>query len=365
MAHPTTDFHTLRKVFLGVGIAGLIVSVTMVYKFGSSMSGLHAIGLALTTIACAFMFPAIEFVKRIGMTWGARVLTGVACGFFALELFAHVGYTVGQRTHSTDEAIAQTVVYDNRQEQLASNKQNLAMWRDQLAKLQADNAWTATVKADGLRASLDSATKAIELEEQRGGCKAKCLGLMRQKADLENRIATVELREDLTKRIEATQRLVDKHTETAVETKKGFSPVKAQTDFVSQIYLLATTSEAEKALKPDNVTLTVSQILIGFMLALGMTVLSPAAFYIAFCKADALADSLNGKSAATQVATAIVPAASTHTNTVYERVVEDAEEVRRLKAQIEAEKQAERERAKAATEEWAAKWGAALQLKAA
>jgi hypothetical protein len=365
MSHPQTSFRTIQKIFFGVGCAGLAVSVMMVFKFGYSMSVLHAVALSLTSFACAFIFVAAEYLDRMGFRWGARWVRTVGVGFFCLELFAHVGYTVGQRSHSTDDAIAQTVVYDNRQEQLASNKQNLAMWRDQLAKLQADNAWTATVKADGLRASLDSANKAIELEEQRGGCKAKCLGLMRQKADLENRIATVELREDLTKRIEATQRLVDKHTETAVETKKGFSPVKAQTDFVSQIYLLATTSEAEKALKPDNVTLTVSQILIGFMLALGMTVLSPAAFYIAFCKADALAGSLNGKAAATPVATALVPAASTHTNTVYERVVEDAEEVRRLKAQIEAEKQAERDRAKAATEEWAAKWGAALQLKAA
>ncbi|MFZ4072101.1 MAG: hypothetical protein ACOYJ6_18650 [Caulobacterales bacterium] len=249
------------------------------------MSWLHGVALALTTIACAFMFPAIEFVKRMGMTWGARGLTVVACGFFALELFGHLGYTVSKRTHSTDAAVVQTAAYDARQDQLASNKANLAEWRAHLAALKSQNAWAASVSADGLRAQIEAANKGIELEEQRGGCKAKCLGLMKQKGDLENRIAIAEKVDDLTRRIEATQRIIDKATDVAITTEKGFSPVKAQTDFVSQLYLLAVTDKPAEALKPDNVTLTVSQILIGFMLALGMTVLSPAAFYIAFCKA--------------------------------------------------------------------------------
>lgn len=317
MAHPPTSFATLQRIFLGIGFAGLAVSVLMVFKFGYSMSVLHAVALALTSIACAFIFPAAEYLKRHGFQWGARWIQVLGVGFFCLELFAHVGYTIGQRTHSTDEAVVQTVAYEARQEQLRSNRANLEMWRKQLADLKAANAWAATVSADGLRAQLDAADEAIRQEERRGGCGPRCLALKQQKGALENRIAVAEQVQDLSKRIAATQQLVDRYTEVAVETKTGFSPVKAQTDFVSQLYLLATTSEAEKALKPDSVTLTVSQILIGFMLALGMTVLSPAAFYIAFCKSEELA----AKFSATSTPAASSSAAQPTTNTVLQPVV--------------------------------------------
>lgn len=323
MAHPPLDFRTLQRIFLVIGSASLAVSVLMVFKFGYAMSLLHAVGLALASIACAFIFPAADWLKKTGSPWGARSIFTLGVFLFALELFAHAGYTVGQRTHSSDIATVQNAAYEARQEQLSSNKQNLAIWREQLAKLKEANAWAASVSADGLRASLESATKAIELEEQRGGCKTRCLALMKQKADLENRIAVAEQVSDLSKRIEATQRIVDKHTEVAVETKKGFSPVKAQTDFVSQIYLLATTSEAEKALNPDNVTYTVSQILIGLMLAVGMAVLAPGSFYIAFCKARELAEAFSGTSTS---ATTETPARATE-NSVRENnlvIIEDS-----------------------------------------
>lgn len=297
-----------------IGTLGLIVSTLMVFKFGYAMSILHAVSLALVSLAVAFIFPAIEFMKRAGQVWGARMLMIVGAGFFCLELFSHLGYTLGQRTHSTDAAVVQTVAYEARQEQLRSNRANLEMWRRQLADLKAANAWAATVSADGLRAQLDAADEAIRQEERRGGCGPRCLALKQQKGNLENRIAVSEQVNDLSKRIAATQHLVDRYTEVAVETKTGFSPVKAQTDFVSQLYLLATTSEAEKALKPDSVTLTVSQILIGFMLALGMTVLSPAAFYIAFCRADEIA----GKLAGTSTPAASSSPAQTTTNSVRE-----------------------------------------------
>ena len=177
-----------------------------------------------------------------------------------------------------------------------------------------------------LRSQITAADLAIAQESKRGGCGPRCLTLTQQKADLENRIAIAEQVTDLTKRIDATQRIIDKATDVAVDTKKGFSPVKAQTDFVSQIYLLGTTTDAEKALKPDNVTLTVSQILIGFMLALGMTVLSPAAFYIAFCKAEDMASALSATPAATDVKTPASASANGGKSEYY--LIDGADDVR-------------------------------------
>ena len=105
---------------------------------------------------------------------------------------------------------------------------------------------------------------------------------MEKKADIEAKIATAEKVDDLTKRIEATQRILDGKTETAVAAKSGFSAARAQTDFVSQLYLIVTGSEAEKALNPDATTLSVTGILIGFFIAVGATALPTTAFYVAF-----------------------------------------------------------------------------------
>lgn len=59
---------------------------------------------------------------------------------------------------------------------------------------------------------------------------------MEDKANLEARIATAEKVEDLSKRIEATQRILDGKTEKAVTVKAGFSAASAQTDWMGKIY---------------------------------------------------------------------------------------------------------------------------------
>lgn len=280
--HPTTSFATLQRIFLGVGAIGLAVSCLMTFKFGISMSWLHALALCLVTICAAFIFPFRAFVQRMGFTGAARGLAILGTFFVGVELFSHVGYTIGQRQDSSVHAVAQTAAYEAQQNAMLEEKTNLAMWREHLAKLQAENAWVATVSADGLKAQLAAATLAIEQEAARGGCKAKCLARTKEKGELENRIALAERASDLTQKIEATQRLLDKKTEVATEAKVGFSPVKAQTDFVGQLWLLTTGVEGEKALNPDAVTLSVTQILIGFFIALSATFLPTAAFYMAF-----------------------------------------------------------------------------------
>jgi hypothetical protein len=280
--HPHQSFATLQRIFLGVGAVGLVVSCLMTFKFGISMSWLHALALCLVTICAAFIFPFRAFVQRMGFTGAARSLAVLGTFFVGVELFSHVGYTIGQRQDSSVHAVAQNAAYEAQQSSMAEEKTNLSMWRQHLEKLQAENAWVATVSADGLRAQVAAATLAIEQEAARGGCGPRCLERTREKGMLEDRIALAERASDLTKKIEATQRILDTKTEVATTAKVGFSPVKAQTDFVGQLWLLTTGTEGEKALNPDAVTLSVTQILIGFFIALAATFLPTAAFYMAF-----------------------------------------------------------------------------------
>jgi hypothetical protein len=272
----------LQKIFLCIGGAALLVGVFMTGKFGWSMSALHAFALCLVTVCAAFIFPFRAFVKKMGHTGAARGLAALGAFFVCVELFSHLGYTIGTREDSSVHAVAQNAAYTAQQSSMVEEKTNLAMWREHLAKLQAENAWVATVSADGLRAQVAAADMAIEQEAARGGCKSKCLKLTQQKGELENRIALAEQATDLSKKIEATQRILDKKTEVATEAKVGFSPVKAQTDFVGQIYLVLTGTEGEKALSPDAVTVSFTQIFIGLVISLAATFLAPASFYMAF-----------------------------------------------------------------------------------
>ncbi len=276
------SWQTLQRIFLALGAVGLLISCAMTFKFGYAMSWLHAVALVTVTVMAAFIFPAKRFLREFGAIGPARIVGILGVFFIALEFYSHLGYTVGMRNKAILEATVQTAAYKNTQDALESEKTNLAFWRKQLTDLKQQNAWTATVTADGLRASLEAADKKIELETRRGGCKRKCLVLMEDKANLEARIATAEKVEDLSKRIEATQRILDGKTEKAVTVKAGFSAASAQTDWMGKIYLLGTGTDAKDALNPDDVTLTVTDIVIGFFIALGATMLPTTAFFFAF-----------------------------------------------------------------------------------
>jgi hypothetical protein len=327
--HPHTSFATLQKIFLCVGTVGLLVSVAMTYKFGSSMSWLHAIALVTVTIAAAFIFPFRAFVLKMGHQGAARSLMALGVFFVGLEFFSHLGYTIGMRERSNIEATAQNASYRNEQENLASEKSNLELWKQHLAKLQAENPWVAAVSADGLKAQVAAHTKAIELEEARGGCKSKCLARMKEKAALEERIGIAEQSNKLAEQIEATQRIVDKKTEVATQSKVGFSPVKAQTDFVGQIYLAMTGTEGEKALSPDSVTLSFTQIFIGFFIALGATFLPTTAMYMAFFGHKPPAEEADEAPVAAPVARAPAPAIAKPRS--YESLLDKSPELRALR----------------------------------
>jgi hypothetical protein len=312
--HPHQSFAALQKIFLCIGGAALLVGVFMTGKFGWSMSALHAFALCLVTICAAFIFPFRAFVKKMGHTGASNGLAALGVFFVAVELFSHLGYTIGTREDSSVHAVAHQAAYTAQQNSMVQEQTNLAMWREHLTKLQAENAWVATVSADGLRAQVAAAQMAIDQEAARGGCKSKCLARTLEKAKLEERIALAEQASDLSKKIEATQRILDKKTEVATTAKVGFSPVKAQTDFVGQMFLVLTGTEGEKALNPDAVTVSFTQIFIGLVISLAATFLAPASFYMAFFGHKPKLDMLDDENEAPARTASAQPAGAYTTN---------------------------------------------------
>lgn len=218
------------KFWLILGLASLAAAAAMSFDFGWQVSTKHALFLAILTVVAAFGPMAAEMLWGKGRKGPAIACAVICVPLLGIEFYSHAGYTAGLRGHNIETASVQNMRFDSANDAVGDDKANVALWRKQLAALLEQNAWAGTVKADGLRASLAAAQKAIDLESARGGCKAKCLVEMEKKADLERRITVAEQATDLNKRIEATQRILDGKREVAAKTEHKSSAVAHQNE---------------------------------------------------------------------------------------------------------------------------------------
>ena len=272
--HGSLSEDTVRKVALYVGLAALIVGMGMAFEYGRAMSMLHAVSLGLLAIAVSLAFIGAEMYARQGrivMSWIA-VVAGVA--FSAGEYGTHFGYTVGTRVAETQQTGVTNATYAAIQKNRESEVANLDMWKSQLKALMDANGWAATVKADALRGKLELASKEIADETANGGCKTKCKGRMKDRDDLNEKIGKVEQAEDLSKRIEATQRVLDKKVDVAAKTEFHSSKIVNQTAGFAQ---LATWSD-----EPSSSALSWTQLLLGAIIAAITTYLAPFCLSLAF-----------------------------------------------------------------------------------
>jgi hypothetical protein len=267
------ELNAFGRFFFALGIISLAVAAAMTFKFGWSMSVLHALGLGVLSIVASFLPEAAYRMGEEGNKGLAVCLALLCAPLLAVEYFSHVGYTVGQRVANVQQAGVNNVKFDDTRASLEADRESVTLWKKQLADLTAQAPWAPSVKADAMRGELETMAKAIELETNRGGCKSKCLKLMEKKADIEKRIGTVEQAADLTARIEATQRIIDGKTVKAAEATFESSPVVNQTAFVAKMVAWD--------LKPGDGIQEGSQIGIAAMLALANVLLTPICFLIA------------------------------------------------------------------------------------
>jgi hypothetical protein len=269
------------KFLLSLGIAALIVDAAISYKYGITLTWLHGVGFALVAVFFA-LIPDQAYLEFEAKRFGSGIAMTILCvPLGTVAYYSHLGYGAGVRVGSMQQASVHNTKFEDTRASLESDRKNLDMWRDHLAKLQADNPWVAAVSADGLKAQVAAHTKAIELEEARGGCKSKCLARMKEKGALEDRIAIAEQSNTLTKQIEATQRIVDTKTAEAKAATFESSPVVNQTDVAAQLFLAVSGSDAKDAIKPDLVTTTFTNIFVTGGGSLAFMIMAPLGFFAA------------------------------------------------------------------------------------
>lgn len=279
--HLPVQTTTLRFALLGLGIVGLIISARMTWSFGSAMTVDHAWLLVGVTLLAGVIPAAREFfVHRRDSTAAGIALVAFAL-FISIELFSHIGYTVGMRVNSVETAEHQTVVHDDSRAKVQEAQDSHAMWTKRLAALEGEFPWVASASSAALAARIPEMDKAIELEAARGGCKTKCLALMQDKGDIERRIEIAKTAETARANIEQAKATLAQHRDKSAETPKGNEVVKHQTQWASQIVSLS--------LDPDAATRTGMEIAISMLLALGGVAFAPTCLWLwarLGCQAD-------------------------------------------------------------------------------
>lgn len=264
----------LVLALLLIGCVGLVYGARMAYKFGMGMSHEHAVTLVLVALLAAMAFPAADLLKKGGWSSAGKLASRAGAICLAVELMTHMGYTFGQRHENVTKAVHQTVSYKEQVAALDEQKRDLTLWEKRLSDLTGQNGWSATVTADGLRAKLPGLDLAISQEAARGGCKAKCLDRTKERDEINSRVAILEERTDLQKKIEATKRVLDKQRDKTAHTDLGNSAVVEQSAAFAKL--------AHWDLNPDAGAIEWTKYMIGVLIAVVTVIIAPVSFKLAF-----------------------------------------------------------------------------------
>lgn len=233
-----------------VGLGFLIAVAIMSFGFGKEMHWIHGLALAFLTLVTAIVPDAGNHLFERKKYVALFLVALFGAPMFWMEFTTHAGYAAGFRGKDVSEARVQNTKWDGAQEAAKEDKANLEMWKAQLAKLMEQDAWTATVKADALREELATLKERMAAEEK--GQRGRKAGRGKNFEDLQNqanavalKISKVEQREDLTKRIEATQRILDGKRTVAAKTEHKASAIGFQNEFFSKVAAFASGSGLE------------------------------------------------------------------------------------------------------------------------
>jgi hypothetical protein len=246
-----TSLDSLRPRFRAVGAVLAAVSALLTAAFGATlatswpMAALLAVGLMGATFASAYIWPVVVELWRNRSFGSALVMTLFAALFTTTDLTTNFGSVAWQRAANVDTAKVQAAVYGDRRDQVDDHRASIELWTKHLAALEAEHGWLPTVTAEAMRAQLASAEKAIELESARGGCKARCLALMKERDTLKSRIALAEKRADIAKQLAETKALIAKARDKAAATEHPQSAVMMQTASIASVLTRSLRPSAE------------------------------------------------------------------------------------------------------------------------
>lgn len=277
------------RKWLVIGVLTLIADLVVSFLGGKEVTFWHGVGFAAVALAFAYLPDAAyeEFESGRYLAGGVVALLCVPIGLQALQ--NHVTYSAGVRYGEIKLTGFHNVKLDNATDALKSERENIAMWREQLKDLKARNAtilernkgWAVTTNPEAMKEAKEAIEKSIANETARGGCKTKCEALMRQRNDLNAAIEGITKENDLTSRIEATQRVIDSKAAAVATTGRKVSIVENVANINAQLAKLMTGYNSKEVMAVTDDDIAYANMGSAGLGSLVLMILAPLSMFLA------------------------------------------------------------------------------------
>jgi len=286
-------FTAVGKFWLLLALAALVVDAAIAYQFGVTMTTLHGLGFALVAIFFALVPDAsyTEYEKGRGKSAFALGILCIPLG--AVAFYSHLGYGAGVRLTDIQQTGVHNAKFSDKVDNTKKLDDKIAFLEKRRDTLDAEMAalvntkvgeWAITVRPSSA-AELDGAISAKTLERDqeaaRGGCKSRCLAREQELAHLTAlRAKAAEIEANEKQHAAAVEGLAKARQQVA-ETDYESSSVVNQTSVAAQLFLAWTGADPEKAISPDSVTTSFTNIFIAGGGSLAFMLMAPVGFFVA------------------------------------------------------------------------------------
>lgn len=269
----------IEKWFRRAVIPVALISAYFTFEFARStmanpfMGVLLGGALAICAFCSAYIWTIRQFAKKHGAS-KMQLAFMLGCGliFTGTDAFTNAGSLLWQRSAADTTASVQNVKYEDTRKAVEDAEARITFFETRIADLKGGNPWITSVSADGLKGQIPALQEAVRQEERRGGCGPKCLGLQKELAGIQERIALAEQLGSHEKMLAAAHTGLAK----AREIASGSTAVVSATS--SQALSLATLGTL--SLKPSDEAQEWTGIIVGAALAIFLTFAPMAMEYV-------------------------------------------------------------------------------------
>lgn len=266
--HIPAGLKTYFRAIAWLGLAAMIVDTSMSAMFGMTIGWTAFIGLAVVSLGSGLLLVLAEAFRRAGLMGLAQASFAVWIIAFAFNCWSNMGVATSSRMGEVQTANVQQAKYTESKKSTAEAEQRLKLFTGQLETLLAQHGWAATVSADGLRSKAEALQASEQAEARLGGCGPKCRAIQDQRVKVQEQIAVAEQRQDLTRQIEATKKvLADARTQLA-GTSAGISATANQSTLYAKLISFNLASD------PDASAVTVANESTGIAMAIVIAIVS-------------------------------------------------------------------------------------------
>ena len=272
------------KLWLTVGLCALIVDMAIGFSAGSAQATIwHGIGGAGLALGFAFL-PDAAYEEMEDRRYVSALLIAALCVPIGIKAYEQqLTYSTGMRNGEIQLTSVVNSKYSGAQDDVKRNSAELALLMTTLEGLQKEAPWAGTVKAEGLREQAKTLDKSIAEEggKHNGGCKRRCLDLMKQKTDVEAKIATAEKVENIEGRVKELQAMIDAKRAVANKTEHRSSLNTEVAITTARLVKLVSGYSAGDAIKTGDDDVAYATLGSAGLGSFALLVLAPVGFFLA------------------------------------------------------------------------------------